>query len=201
MKLSTKTCYKHTNFFVWPVYKVNKAKHHHLRLRFLEDSIYVLREKDGSVDPDQKDWCKMGGISYSPYNASRKNSVMGAYRWDEERKVFETAFYWHPPTGEKNYVNSNVEFLPGDLVDIYISELDNGVRITIVNPRTKQHSSLLINNVYASGRKRVINAWFGGNEQAQNTMRIHWGYEKLKLSPSFEGLLNANIEKQTKHGN
>lgn len=173
MKLRKKICLKGTQFFLPPTLKCTKKNVHYFNIRFTDSCKYVLM-KNGELDPDQKDWLKLGGISYSPILKSRKNSAMVAWRWNPKQQVIEFAFYWHLEDKVKHYKTANVTAVPGDSIQFIIKDYSDVAEIILFNNTDLQVESFDISGIKTSKLKRVINPWFGGTAYAPHKVVLYF---------------------------
>jgi len=138
---------------------------------FDANSNYILKNADGSVSNDQKDWNKLCGLFFNLFN-TRSQTAMVGWRYNIENDQIELAPYYH--------VNGSTDRFP-PLMTLVRNEL---VTLTLTinrNPNmyvwtfekkgeTKSHEF-----PFSHSRKfcSFINFYFGGNKRAPQKVSAH----------------------------
>lgn len=174
-------------------YKIKKGRHFSFprRIRFTknprritwtvkfdENCNYVLKNADGSISNDQKDWNKLCGIFFALFN-TRKDTAMMGWRYNVEDDIIELAPYYH--------INKSRDIFPPML------QVKRGEQFEVtlnVDKYRKEYRWFMKKEgfenqhyiTYTHSKKwcSYINFYFGGNQKAPKTMTCQIGLKVEK---------------------
>jgi len=153
--------------------KVKKARHGFKPYRFglfwkpwtiVSGVIFGEEAKYYLPYPDNYDWNKGGGLSFSMFT-NHKNSVMWGWRYSQLYNQFEFTAYIHDNGKVKKEDKNYFVAIPGEPVTIQITIHSSHVAYTFKSGTDSRTFSIPIS--FKPGRiARRIGAWFGGNNAA-----------------------------------
>jgi len=144
--------------------------------QFTLDSKYLLYNPDGTVSPDQKDWNKLLGVFFHPFD-TRHNTMMIGWRYNEYTDLFELNFYTHVD-GATDYTEPVTTARVGDLlqVDILVDYRQlKGLICLLVIPKDGTEPDYHSKEVYFKSLSRYSNEishYFGGNQTAPSDVEV-----------------------------
>lgn len=169
--------FKGTSFGVPPTitpYTTCKKNHTTWKVVFDDSAKYDFPD---DVEVDEDDWSKLLGISWSPIINARKNSVMVGWRYKDDTDKIELNVYTHKRDGTPVYTEPLVTGDPGDvfIINLWVDRKNNTVIFKIFNQTTSDQFSVNITDELNPDIKvttigRSINTFFGGNQNAFNTI-------------------------------
>jgi len=141
-----------------------KAKRVQWKVIFNPDCKYIIKNPDGSISKDQKDWNKLCGVFYNLYN-TRKDAAMVGWRFNPDKNKIEIAPYYHI-SKSRDLFNSFMDVNPYDLL---ILELDINYETKFYNWTFKNGAQKVTHKMkFLHNRRRCgfIQFYFGGNQKA-----------------------------------
>lgn len=164
---------------------------------FTEQMAYDLKGND------QKDWCKLCGVSYGSFFQSTDYTAMVGFRYVPNKGHFELNAYYHIGDLEPDryFTEPLATVKVGERFDVDIRVDYAGktytIEVTKVPDDIPADWELLFSHKqqydHDYTRPRMISAWFGGNRTAPNTMHFWYNtYAKITYLQSAEGSIIRN---------
>lgn len=140
---------------------------------------YILKNADGSVSKDQKDWNKLCGIFYSLVN-TRKNSVMMGWKYNVDEDLIDLAPYYHIDSG-RDLFPPMLQVLRGEEVEL---TLDIDYTSKTYHWTMKKDGFTNTHSMQFTHSKKwcsYINFYFGGNQRSPQRVSAKIGLSVTKV--------------------
>lgn len=129
---------------------------------------YIIKNKDGSISRDQKDWNKLCGVFFSLLN-TRKDSVMIGWRYNVDEDLIDLSPYYHI-SGSRDMFPPMLQVVRGEIFKVILN-IDYSTKTykwTLQKEGfTNSHSKKFTHN---KRRCSYINFYFGGNQTTPQTV-------------------------------
>ena len=144
-------------------------------IRFLDNCNYIIREADGEVSVDQKDWNKLCGVFFKVLSFNtRKESVMMGWRYNIERDEIELAPYYHINAG-RDMFRPMMTVKREEIFRLELSiDREKMVYRWVMEKDgfSRQHEMPFTHTSFTCG---FINFYFGGNQPAPQEVSCRIG--------------------------